>query len=328
MILVADHFRGKRELMQDHSSSQAFTSIAQLPQKFNTQGRSRWAIATIATLMAVAAPFAHAAKESGCSGGAFTLAASVNGGSISAFSLPDTIAVTGKYVEFEVDTATLGIRNFTLTGASAPDRLTSIPLVVFASKSPDLRGLKLTGNITVQNSGGTLNLIRQGAGITIKIQALDCGSGGIFQLEAERADGTATDFTHVVGPMVFYFNNPKFGPPPPPLPLCPAGGPFTPSCTPVPITPRVNYGSDVAPSFVGRDSAQDATKISQTGGTAVWRVQSGGRMGAVLGEDAVEVAPPPSTCTSHCQAQDQGKGRYPVLGFPSPVPANSRILPR
>jgi len=288
------------------------------------------AISALALLTAAAAaPNALAAKEDGCVGGSFTIAAAINNaGNISASTLPETIAITGKFVEFDVDTATLGIRNFTLTGAAAPDSLTSRPLVVFASKSPDLRGLKLTSDISVQNSGGTLNLIRQGAGITLKIQASDCASGGIFQLEAERADETPTDFTHVLGPMAFYFQNPNFGALAPKLPLCPAGGPFTPSCTPVPITPRVNFASDVAPKFVGRDSAQDATKLSQTGGTSVWRVSSGGRMGAVLGEDSVEVAPPPSTCMSHCKAQDQGKGRFPVLGFPSPVPANDRILPR
>jgi hypothetical protein len=277
-------------------------------------------------------PRAFAAKSDGCSTAPFVSGARVDGnsnnGTIAAANLPETISITGENVEFQVDSATLRVRNFLLTGSpSAPNRLTNSPLVVFASKSPDLRGLKLTSDISIQNSGGTLNLTRAGAGITLKIQAVDCASGGVFQLEAERADDTPTDFTHVVGPMVFYFNNPRFSPPPP-LPLCPAGGPFTPSCTPVPITPRVNYGSDVAPAFVGRDSAQDATKISQTGGTAVWRVLSGGRMGAVLGEDAVEVAPPPSTCTSHCQAQDQGKGKYPVLGFPSPVPVASRITPR
>ncbi|WP_263384747.1 hypothetical protein [Granulicella arctica] len=278
--------------------------------------------------LAAATTSAFAAKEAGCVNGGFTLAANVDTNGIAVANIPTTIKVVGKYVEFDVDSATLGIRNFTLTGAPAADRLTTTPLVVFASKSPDLRGLTLTSDVTVQNSGGTLLIARSGPGIDIKIQALDCSSGGIFQLEAERADLTATDFTHILGPNIYYFNNPNFGPPPPPLPLCPAGGPFTPSCTPVPITPRVNMAADGFPLFVGRDSAQDSTKIHQSGGTSVWRVASGGRMGAVLGEDSVEVAPPPSTCLSHCQAQDQGKGRYPVLGFPSPVPANSRILPR
>jgi hypothetical protein len=162
----------------------------------------------------------------------------------------------------------------------------------------------------------------------MKIQANDCASGGIFQMEPERGDGATTDIVHTVGLDVFYFNNPNFGPPPPSLPLCPSGGPFTPACTPVPIVPRVNFATDISKSFVGRDSPQSATKIAQTGGTSTWRVASGGRMGGVFGEDAVEVAPPAVPCTSHCQAQDQVRGKFPVLGFPFPVPAAARISPR
>jgi len=159
----------------------------------------------------------------------------------------------------------------------------------------------------------------------MKIQANDCSTCGIFQMEPELADGATTDIVHTLGPDVFYFNNPNFGPPP--LPLCPAGGPFTPSCTPVPITPRVNFANDITKTFVGRDSPQSATKIAQTGGSSTWRVASGGRMGGVFGEDSVEVAPPAVARTSHCQAQDQVRGKFPVLGFPFPVPAAARITP-
>ena len=146
-------------------------------------------------------------------------------------------------------------------------------------------------------------------------------------MEPERGDGSSMDVTHVLAPGVFYFNNPNFGPPPPPLPLCPAGCPFTPSCTPVPITPRVNFANDSSKKLVGRDSPQDATKLTQNSSTTTWRVLSGGRLGGVLGEDAVEVAPPAVPCASHCQAQDQVRGKFPVLGFPFPVPSASRITP-
>ena len=64
------------------------------------------------------------------------------------------------------------------------------------------------------------------------------------------------------------------------------------------------------------------------GGVSVWDVSSGGRLGFVTGEDATEVANPPTTCTSNCQAQNQVRGRLAVLGFPSPVPAASRLTPR
>ena len=59
-----------------------------------------------------------------------------------------------------------------------------------------------------------------------------------------------------------------------------------------------------------------------------WDVASGGRMGFVTGEDAVEVANPPTDCVEDCQAQNQVRGRLAVLGFPFPVPAGSRLVPR
>jgi len=49
------------------------------------------------------------------------------------------------------------------------------------------------------------------------------------------------------------------------------------------------------------------------------------RMGIVLGDDAVEVAPPSKNCVTNCQAQDRVRGEFPVLGFPFPVPLASRL---
>ena len=75
---------------------------------------------------------------------------------------------------------------------------------------------------------------------------------------------------------------------------------------------------------------------TRTGGTATvrhcgavsrWDVASGGRMGQVMGEDAVEVAPPATTCTQHCQARDRVRGEAIVLGFPFPVPLECRLQP-
>ncbi len=51
-------------------------------------------------------------------------------------------------------------------------------------------------------------------------------------------------------------------------------------------------------------------------------------MGGVTGEDAIEVAPPATTCTQNCQAQNQVRGQAENLGFPFPVPAASRFTPR
>ena len=51
-------------------------------------------------------------------------------------------------------------------------------------------------------------------------------------------------------------------------------------------------------------------------------------MGFVTGEDAVELANPPTDCVQNCQAQNQVRGRLAVLGFPFPAPAGSRLTPR
>jgi hypothetical protein len=68
--------------------------------------------------------------------------------------------------------------------------------------------------------------------------------------------------------------------------------------------------------------------VDHCGGQSVWDVASGGRMGGVFGEDAVEVAPPSSACTHQCKAQDQVQGAAVVLGLPFPVPTANRLLPR
>jgi hypothetical protein len=51
-------------------------------------------------------------------------------------------------------------------------------------------------------------------------------------------------------------------------------------------------------------------------------------MGAVFGEDAIEVAPPATICTHQCQAQNRVRGQSVKLGFPFPVPDTSRLQPR
>ena len=61
---------------------------------------------------------------------------------------------------------------------------------------------------------------------------------------------------------------------------------------------------------------------------SVWDIASGGRMGMVTGEDAGEVANPPTTCVQNCQAQNQVRGRLATLGHPFPVPAGSLLAPR
>ncbi|ENL6833789.1 hypothetical protein AB5Q78_004193 [Pseudomonas aeruginosa] len=276
---------------------------------------------------------AEAAKAAGCEGGGFSVL--LPGGTVS--GVPETVVpassvgasfqVQGKFVVFEVDATTLGIRNYTLTGAPNPQDMTGgMPTTIFASKAPNHRGLALNGNLTVSLDGPDLVLERSGPGLDMKIQAKDCAQGGIFQMEPSRADGSTTDITHVLAPGVFYFDNPNFRNFPA-LPLCTPPN-FTPACYPVPVTPRINFANDLSANFVGRDSPQVATRISQFGGLSVWRVASGGRMGGVLGEDSVEVAPPATNCIQNCQAQNRVRGKFPVLGFPFPVPDASRLTPR
>jgi len=184
----------------------------------------------------------------------------------------------------------------------------------------------------------------------MKIQSKDCAQGGIFQMEPERADGTRTRIVHtladVTGPLrPFYFDNPRFrarvgqflGS------ACTSVATGPPSRFCVQVSTRVNIGNGASPKFVARDSAQVADRVPQPGcntavpvspsvrhcgGVSIWDVASGGRMGFVTGEDAVEVANPPTECVSDCQAQNQVRGRLTVLGHPFPVPAGSRLVPR
>jgi hypothetical protein len=153
--------------------------------------------------------------------------------------------------------------------------------------------------------------------------------------QPERADGTATVFTHRLAADVFYFDNPNF------RARIGTTVPFvtdTGETIQMPVTARVNFGNDVSPSFVGRDSAQVATRLAQPacinpfgthcGGVSTWSVASGGRMGQVMGEDSVEVSPSATDCVTDCQAQNQIRGRAVVLGFQFPVPTASRLTPR
>jgi hypothetical protein len=174
---------------------------------------------------------------------------------------------------------------------------------------------------------------RTGTGVSMKIQAKDCAQGGVFQMEPQRSSGALTTIVHTLatssvnGLTPFYFDNPNF--------RARIGQFLGADCTSVvtgppskfcvQVTARTNIANDLSPKFVLRDSTQVATRIAQTGRTATFTVASGGRLGYVTGEDSVEVANPPTTCTHQCQAQNQVRGRLVVLGFPFPVPAASRI---
>jgi hypothetical protein len=297
----------------------------------------------------------HAAASAGCEGGGFsivlpdgtTIAGDVTT-SVPASALGTSFFVRGKYNEWEVVSSTFEVRDYAFTGApNALDMTGGVHTPVFARKTPDHRGLSLTNALSVELSAEDLVIARTGPGLSMKIQAKDCANGGVFQMEPGRSDGTTTDITHVLanGPggltdklTAFYFDNPNF--------RAREGDVVPFKDTTIVVPSRINFANDFSPKFVGRDSPQVATRITQgcpnqiqkrdgtfatvdhCGGVSVWRVASGGRMGGVFGEDATEVAPPSSICTHQCQAQDRVRGQAVVLGFPFPVPDASRLQPR
>jgi len=258
--------------------------------------------------------------------------------------------VQGRYTQFEVDPTGFAVYNQAFTGApNELDQTGGRFTPIYASKVPDHRGLTLTSTISLDIKDTDIEISRTGPGLSMKLQAKDCANGGIFQMEPERADGTRTRIVHRLADGAFYYDNPNF--------RAHLGEFLGSECTSVEtgppsqfcvrVTPRVNIGNDLSPDFAVRDSAQVATRVRQPecgpdftnnlgltetrdhcGGMSIWDVASGGRMGMVTGEDATEVANPPTTCTQNCQAQNQVRGRLANLGFPFPVPAGSRLAPR
>ena len=302
----------------------------------------------------------QAAKSDGWQGGNYRLVnngtgAVVASGAVKA-SIPaanfgtGTFAVKGVYNEFDVGLADFAVLNYAFTGAPNPlDMTGGVRTPIFASKQPDHRGLVLTSPISVEMADGDLVVSRTGPGLTMKIQTKDCAAGGVFQMEVERADGTRTRITHTLvqdnGALTpFYFDNPNFrarigqflGD------ACTSVTTGPPSQFCVQVTARVNITNDFSSKLILRDSSQVATRISQPGcntvtpltpsaahcgSQSIWDVASGGRLGFVTGEDATEVANPPTVCTHQCQAQNRVKGRLVSLGFPFPVPAGNRLTP-
>lgn len=308
------------------------------------------ALVAAATLMLAgmtSAGSAFAAASAGCEGGGFTLLgrSGAQVSTVPASSLGNSFRVQGKYVQFDVEAATLGVRSYALTGApNALDMTGQMFTPVFESKLPNHRGLILTGDLFVELTEEALTIVREGPGLTMKIQAKDCAQGGVFQMEVERVDQTTTLFTHTLASNAgmltpFYFDNRNFRD---------REGDAVPfRDTTIIVTPRINFANDFSSRFVGRDSPQVATRIQEpgcvnqivtrTGATATvrhcgavsrWQVASGGRMGMVFGEDATEVAPPATNCVTKCQAQNQVRGQSTVLGFPFPVNSADRLQPR
>lgn len=237
---------------------------------------------------------ARAAASAGCEGGDFTVTlpngrvlGGYTGWKIPARDLPThgIANVRGRYVEFDVDLSTFAVYDYTLTGAPNPlDPTGRVRTPLFASKLPDLGGATLDSaelEVKLFPQGGELR--RRGIGAGMKLQLKDCANGGIFQMESEQP----ITVTHTLASGIFYFTNPDTG--------------------------KINFGNGA--ELIGKDSPMVATKLAQGATVSTWRIEAGGRMGMVLGEDAVELAPGSPLCTQQCQVQNQVRDTLPAPGF-------------
>jgi hypothetical protein len=171
----------------------------------------------------------------------------------------NSIFVDGTYIEFRVNPSTLAVANYAHTGVASPRTDKNLPFAgrtpIFASKVPQ-HGKTLTSPLSLEINAESVVLQRSGGGQTMKIQAKDCHQGGLFQMEPE--------------PGTVEVNN-----------LAP-GWHYT----------GVAAGSGRLCMTNGRISAYDspelATLLGFTAQQARWRVASGGRIGFVIGEDAIE----------------------------------------
>jgi hypothetical protein len=191
------------------------------------------------------------------------------------------VLVRGRYVEFAYAPVTGAVYDYTYTGAPNPLSMTAVRTPFFQSKTLEL-GTPLRGDLEVRTDGSDLLVLSRGDGAKVKIQAKDCATGGVFQQEVEAA--APVKVTHTLAEGMYYYTNPYTG--------------------------RINFGNGT--DVRGKDSPQSATKTSQGERVTTWTVASGGRLGMVLGEDAVELSAGAVPCVQDCQAQNRLRGSVPV----------------
>lgn len=207
---------------------------------------------------------ANAAKSGSCAAFSVTTGGQTYRGDqdrlIPAGRVGPTIRVNGTFVEFAVNSSIFAVSDYTLTGVNSSDPDKDLPInsptVVFTSKVPN-HGETLDSPLDLDLNNEGVVLQRSGGGQDIKIQAKDCPQGGIFQMEPEPS---ITE-TNTLGPGFTYEN----GTPGQTGPLCFGNG-----------------------RFASYDSPEFATLVRSTDKVATWRVQAGGRVGGVIGEDALE----------------------------------------
>jgi hypothetical protein len=170
-----------------------------------------------------------------------------------------SIQVRGTYIEFDVVPTSFEVDDYLHTGKASPRPDKNLPFngrtPIYTSKLPG-HGKTLGGALSLELRSEALVLQRAGSGQTMKIQAKDCHQGGIFQLENEP--GTTQTNTLAAG---WHYTSQ----PPGQTRLCITNGKIS-----------------------AYDSPEAATLVSHTATTAVWRVAAGGRIGFVIGEDAVQ----------------------------------------
>ena len=240
----------------------------------------------------------------------------------------------GKYITFDVDPKTFAVYDYAFTGAANPLDITGgRRIVAYAGKVPDHRGLTLTSGMTVELKDDGLEIERTGPGLSMKIQAKNCANGGLFQMEPERGDGTATRITHTLGADAFYYDNPNF--------RAREGDVVPYKDTTATVGARVNIGSDLAPKFVGRDSPQVATagparaaptssprravRAAPRPSTTAAACASGtSRPAAAWAASSARTRPrsprPPPPAPRTARPRTRSAARPSYLGFPFPVP--------
>lgn len=224
------------------------------------RARSTFAIALMsATLYAVPS---RAASE--CA--VFTATMKVNGQMQRIFTTPTketftppvgaTLEVRGTYVEFDVALDNFAVSNNVLTGATAQHQITMERTALFTTKASNAGAIGGQIDLELDDSGQNLDMRRKNGEKSIRIQAKDCDQGGILQLEPE--------------PAIFELNV--------------LTAPFQYCYQANATSPRFFTNGVV----LGYDSPQSAKVVKSARTQAQWQVQSGGRVGAVLGEDALE----------------------------------------
>ncbi len=167
-----------------------------------------------------------------------------------------TLQVRGTHVEFDVVASTFEVLGYTLTGAPAQIPLTNVRTRIFDSKRPDHSDV-LNDRLRLRLQAEQLVLEREGRRQDMKIQSKDCNQGGIFQMEPEPA---VVEVNTLAAGFQFFLQDPVSG--------------------------RLFFTNGT--TILGYDSPQEAVLLSNTPTQSRWRVEDGGRIGMVIGEDAFE----------------------------------------